>query len=702
MDKKTLILEGLDCANCARKIEERVNNLDYVNSANLNFVTKKLVIEADTSNFDIAVKETKDIVNKLEPHVKVLAEDEIKSDNSENTHNGFNKKLVGKLAISMSLFFVAIIFDFSNNLEFILFLISYIVIGSDVLLTAFKNITKGELFDENFLMSIATIGAFAIGEFSEGVAVMLFYQVGELFQDIAVNKSRKSITSLMDIRPDFANIEVDGVVTKVDPNSVNIGDTIVVKNGERIPLDGTVITGVSMLDTSALTGESVPRTVNIGDDVLSGSINKQNLLKIKVTKTFGESSVSKILDLVENATNKKAPTEQFITKFAKVYTPIVVFIALALAVLPPLFIDTIAFAQSINRALVFLVVSCPCALVISIPLGFFGGIGSASKNGILIKGGNYLEALTNVDTIVFDKTGTLTKGVFEVVEIKPQSNVTVNELLELTAYAESFSTHPIATSIVKKYGYEIDQSLISDYQELSGLGLIARIQEKQVVAGNSKLMDNYNIKYVQPETIGTTIHIAIDNVYSGYIIISDIIKTDSLQAIKELKKVGIKKTIMLTGDSYNVAEKVANQIGVDEFYSDLLPQNKVELLEEIMNRSTNKSKVAFVGDGINDAPVLARADVGVSMGGIGSDIAIEASDIVLMTDEPSKLVDSILISRKTKIVVWQNIMFAMGFKIFVLILGALGYATMWEAVFADVGVALLAIFNAMRVMKYKK
>ncbi len=701
MYKKTFILEGLDCANCARKIEERVNNLESVNSATLNFVTKKLIIESDAIDFEVVKNETTDIVYKLEPHVQVIFEDDNESLNKDKV-TSFDKKQVIKLVISLILFFTTILLDLNKNVEFLLFLVSYIVIGYDVLLTALKNILKGELFDENFLMSIATLGAFAIGEFSEGVAVMLFYQVGELFQDVAVNKSRKSITSLMDIRPDFANIEVDGVVTKVDPNTVNIGDIIVVKNGERIPLDGTIINGISMLDTSALTGESVPRTVNVGDDVLSGSINKQNLLKIKVTKTFGESSVSKILDLVENATNKKAPTEQFITKFAKVYTPIVVMIAVALAILPPLFIDTIAFTQSINRALVFLVVSCPCALVISIPLGFFGGIGSASKNGILIKGGNYLEALTNVDTIVFDKTGTLTKGVFEVVEIKPQHNVSVDELLELTAYAESFSTHPIATSIVKKYSYEIDQSLISEYQELSGLGLVAKIQGKEVIAGNSKLMDKYNINYIKPETIGTTIHVAIDLVYSGYIIISDIIKDDSTDAIKELKKIGIKKTVMLTGDSFVVAEKVAKQLSVDEFYSDLLPQNKVELLEEIMDKSTNKSKVAFVGDGINDAPVLARADIGVSMGGIGSDIAIEASDIVLMTDEPSKLVDSILISRKTKIVVWQNIMFAMGFKIFVLILGALGYATMWEAVFADVGVALLAILNDMRVMKYKK
>ncbi len=702
MNKKTYVLEGLDCANCAIKIEERVNQIEAVNSASLNFVTKKLTIETESKDFESIENESKNIINTLEPHVKFISDEVSRSQEHNHAHQDFSKKQLIKLAISMTLFFLAILLDLDKSFEFILFAISYIIIGYDVLLTAIKNIARGEVFDENFLMSIATLGAFLIGEFSEGVAVMLFYQVGELFQDFAVNRSRKSITSLMDIRPDFANIELDGVVTKVDPNTVNINDIIVVKNGERVPLDGVVITGESMLDTSALTGESVPRTVNVGDDVLSGSINKQNLLKIKVTKTFGESSVSKILDLVENASNKKAPTEQFITKFARVYTPIVVFIALALAVLPPLFIDTITFSQSINRALVFLVVSCPCALVISIPLGFFGGIGSASKNGILIKGGNYLEALTNVDTIIFDKTGTLTKGVFEVVEIHAENNINDDELLKLTAYAESFSTHPIATSIVEKFGANIDQSLISDYQEFSGLGLFANIQGKKVIAGNSKLMNNHNINFKQPETIGTTIHIAIDNVYSGYIIISDIIKEDSENAIKELKKVGIKRIVMLTGDSFNVAEKVAKQLGVDEFYSDLLPENKVERLEDILNTQTGKNKVAFVGDGINDAPVLARADVGVSMGGIGSDVAIEASDIVLMTDEPSKLVDSILISRKTKIVVWQNIMFAMSFKIFVLILGALGYATMWEAVFADVGVALLAIFNAMRVMKYNK
>ena len=557
------------------------------------------------------------------------------------------------------------------------------------------------MFDENFLMSIATVGAFAIGEYPEGVAVMIFYQVGEFFQNYAVNKSRKSITELMDIRPDYANL-CDGDDTReVSPYDVHIGDEIIVKPGEKVPLDGEVISGFSSLNTAALTGEAIPREVSVGDEVLSGFINQQGLIRVRVTKEFNESTVSKILDLVENAGSKKAPTENFITKFARYYTPAVVFTALGLAIIPPLLIEGALFSDWIYRALIFLVVSCPCALVISIPLGFFGGIGGASRQGILIKGGNYLEALNSVDTIVFDKTGTITKGDFMVEKVVSTSHISEDELLYLAALAESMSSHPIAKSVVRAYGKEIKGISIIDYKELAGMGISAKILDKDVFLGNKTLFQSKNITVDSTSEGKTVIYIAINNEYSGYIVISDQIKKDSKKSIGELKKRGIKNIVMLTGDKENVAREVSEEVGVDTYYADLLPQDKVKKIEELKERLPKNKKIVFVGDGINDAPVLARADIGVAMGGLGSDAAIEAADIVLMTDELNKLPIAMMIANKTRTIVWQNIIFALLVKAIVLVLGAGGLATMWEAVFADVGVAVIAVLNAMRVLAYK-
>jgi Cd2+/Zn2+-exporting ATPase len=585
-------------------------------------------------------------------------------------------------------------FELNQRLKLALFLISYLLIGGEVLLRAAKNISKGQVFDENFLMSIATIGAFAIGEYPEGVAVMLFYQVGEAFQDFAVGRSRKSITALMDIRPDFANVKTGGEVRRVSPEEVKVGDFIVVKPGEKIPLDGVVTEGRSALDTSALTGEAIPRDVEPGSEVLSGSINKNGLLTIEVKKLFGESTVSKILDLVQNASGAKAPVENFITKFARYYTPAVVFAAAALAVVPPLALGGV-WSEWINRALVFLVVSCPCALVISIPLSFFGGIGGASRNGILIKGSNYLDALHNVDTVVFDKTGTLTKGVFAVTEIVPANGFAADELLGLAASAESGSNHPIAQSIMKAYGKPALGA--ADYEEAAGHGVRVKIGGRTVLAGNAKLLEG--IEFEKPETAGTVVYLAVDGVFAGHIVIADEVKPDSANAIAELKALGVRKTAMLTGDSRAVGEKIGRELGLDTVCAELLPQHKVEQLEKLFDAKTGKGKLLFVGDGINDAPVLARADIGIAMGGVGSDAAIEAADVVLMTDEPSKIADAIRISKKTRAIVMQNIVFALAVKGVILSLGALGYATMWEAVFGDVGVAVIAILNAMRAMR---
>lgn len=610
-------------------------------------------------------------------------------------------KRLWRIIIGAAVLATAVLLSLNNEwLQIALFIISYIIVGGDVVKRAVKNIFKGQVFDENFLMSIATIGAFFIGEYPEGVAVMLFYQVGELFQSYAVGKSRKSIASLMDIRPDYANVKKGDELVKVDPDEVQIGDIIVIKAGEKIPLDGKVIEGSSMIDTSALTGESVPREVEVGSDILSGCININGVITAEVTKEFGESTVSKILDLVENASSKKSNSEQFITKFARYYTPVVVIIAVFLAIIPPLVIDGATFSDWIYRALAFLVVSCPCALVISIPLSFFGGIGGASKKGVLVKGSNYLEALAETEIVVFDKTGTLTKGVFNVQEIHPEG-VSKEELLELTAHAESYSNHPISRSLKRAYRKEIDNGRISDVEEISGHGVIATVDGKKVMAGNIKLMKMMDIPYFKGELIGTIVHVAVNNKYIGYIVIADEVKEDSAQAIKELKVANIKQTVMLTGDNKSIGSKVAKELGLDKVYAELLPADKVEKLEELFSQKSKKGKLAFVGDGINDAPVLARADIGIAMGGLGSDAAIEASDVVIMTDEPSKIATTMKISKKTLKIAHQNIVFAIGIKIIVLILSAFGITTMWAAIFADVGVTIIAVLNAFRALNVK-
>lgn len=610
-------------------------------------------------------------------------------------------KRLWRIIIGAAVLATAVLLSLNNEwLQIALFIISYIIVGGDVVKRAVKNIFKGQVFDENFLMSIATIGAFFIGEYPEGVAVMLFYQVGELFQSYAVGKSRKSIASLMDIRPDYANVKKGDELVKVDPDEVQIGDIIVIKAGEKIPLDGKVIEGSSMIDTSALTGESVPREVEVGSDILSGCININGVITAEVTKEFGESTVSKILDLVENASSKKSNSEQFITKFARYYTPVVVIIAVFLAIIPPLVIDGATFSDWIYRALAFLVVSCPCALVISIPLSFFGGIGGASKKGVLVKGSNYLEALAETEIVVFDKTGTLTKGVFNVQEIHPEG-VSKEELLELTAHAESYSNHPISLSLKRAYSKEIDNGRISDVEEISGHGVIATVDGKKVMAGNIKLMKMMDIPYFKGELIGTIVHVAVNNKYIGYIVIADEVKEDSAQAIKELKAANIKQIVMLTGDNKSIGSKVAKELGLDKVYAELLPADKVEKLEELFSQKSKKGKLAFVGDGINDAPVLARADIGIAMGGLGSDAAIEASDVVIMTDEPSKIATTMKISKKTLKIAHQNIVFAIGIKIIVLILSAFGITTMWAAIFADVGVTIIAVLNAFRALNVK-
>lgn len=697
VSKKVLVLMGLMCASCSAKIEEKVKRIKGVENAYIDFAAGKLIIEANKKDLNRITKEAIEIIKKIEPEVDVI--DESKKEGHSHSHGeGDNKKELMRLLTGAAFFGIAIVFKFSFWTEFILYFISYILVGGEILLKAGKNIIRGQVFDENFLMAVATIGAFAIGEFPEGVAVMLFYQIGEFMQDLAVNRSRKSITELMDIRPDYANLKIGEDIKKVSPNEVNIGDIIVVKPGEKVPIDGIVVEGKSMVDTSALTGESVPREVNVRDEILGGFINKNGLLSIKVTKEFGESTVSKILDLVQNASSKKAPTENFITKFARFYTPVVVFGALALAIIPPLVIEGATFSEWIYRALIFLVISCPCALVVSIPLGFFGGIGGASKRGILVKGGNYLEALNNVDTVVFDKTGTLTKGVFKVTEIKVKNGISRKQLLEFAAYAESYSNHPIAVSILKEYGKEVNKDDIDSYDEISGHGIKAVVKGKVVLAGNDKLMKKENIDYENVDAAETIVHVVIDKKYAGYIIISDEIKEDSEKAIRELKAIGVNKIVMLTGDNRKVADNVGEKLSLDKVYAELLPQHKVEMVEMLERERKTKGKLIFVGDGINDAPVLARADIGVAMGGLGSDAAIEAADVVLMTDEPSKLVSAIKIAKRTRKIVWQNIIFSLSVKGIVLLLGALGYVTMWAAVFADVGVALIAVLNAMRVL----
>ncbi|MPQ43850.1 heavy metal translocating P-type ATPase [Clostridium tarantellae] len=727
MEVVKLYLEGLNCAGCAVKIENKINKLNGVKEANLNFTTKLLVIETLDKNFNEEIKvETKSIVTQLEPHVKVLdqtiknktikrptyghamktSNKLVKSRKKSHDHShsmgiehSVDKKRLIKFGGAVGLFIIGLAFNLNKNLELIIFLISYLLAGGNIILKAINNIIKGQVFDENFLMTVATIGAFAVGQYPEGAAVMIFYQVGELLQDYAVNKSRKSIADLMDIRPDYANVIKSGVEKRISPENVKINDIIIVKTGEKVPLDGVVINGIASLDTSALTGESLPKDVQVGDEALAGCINKSGLIEIRVTKIFKQSTVAKILDLVENAGNKKAYTEKFITKFARYYTPIVVILAILIAIIPPIFIPQASFSQWVYRALIFLVVSCPCALVVSIPLSFFAGIGLASRNGALIKGGNYLEALNHVETIVLDKTGTLTKGVFKVSKINTENNISKEELHKIAAYAEVYSNHPIAKSIVDSFYPKINKDKIKDYEEIAGMGIKVLINNRKVLAGNIKLMESNNINIKPINAIGTVVYFALENKYIGNIVISDELKNDSIQTIKQLKNVGIKETIMLTGDNKEVGEAIAKECGIDKVYCELLPQDKVSKIEEILNNKSQKGKVAFVGDGINDAPVLARADIGIAMGGIGADAAIEAADVVIMNDEPSKIVTSIKIAKLTKKIVWQNIILSFGVKMLIIILGAFGMATMWEAIFGDVGVTLLAILNCSRIFR---
>ena len=696
--EETYLLEGLGCANCALKMEEEIGRIPGIREVSIDFVSRKMKISPQGGKLSPAdLERVRTIVTEIEGDTRVVAMNaapkpmRISASSLWTAHRADILKIAG----SAVLLALAVLLPLAPLLQLILFTASYLLVGGEILLRAGRNILKGRVFDENFLMSIATVGAILVGEFPEGVAVMLFYQVGELFQDFAVEKSRRSISELMDIRPDSANLLREGEIISVSPEEVLVGETIVVRPGEKVPLDGQVIEGRSALDTSALTGESMPREVKTGSEVMAGFINRNGLLKILVGKSYGESTVSKILELVENASSKKAPTENFITKFARYYTPVVVISALLIAFIPPLVLGG-ELTDWIYRALVFLVISCPCALVVSIPLGFFGGIGGASRRGILIKGGNYLEALNQVDTVVFDKTGTLTKGEFEVTEVTPSPGFTREELLKATAYVESYSSHPIAESIMRAYGRDIQKDKVTGYEEVAGHGVKAVIDEDEVLAGNRKLMIRESISYDDVRALGTVVYVSINGRYAGHLVIADEVKNDAIEAIKDLKSLGIRRIIMLTGDLKAVGDKIGQLVGVDQVFSELLPQDKVSRLEELQAESGGK--VAFVGDGINDAPVLARADIGFAMGALGSDAAIEAADVVLMTDEPGRVATAIRIARRTRTIVWQNIVFALGVKGVFLLMGALGFATMWEAVFADVGVTVIAVINAMRAM----
>ena len=714
-----LRLSGLDCANCANKIEERVNQLELVEEANLNFSTSQLTVFIKESEFKNEVIDAiKQIVKQLEPHVVVEENQHLiekrkshccqgacspstESPKSLDVSKGFNliKEDVG-LWTGVILFLIVIIFNPTAMQAILLYGLSYLCIGRKVLSKAFLNLSRGEFFDENFLMMIATIGAFVIGEYPEAIAVMLFYEIGEIFQSYAVNRSRQSISSLLDIRADHANLVTDSGMQEVSPEVVSINDMIMIKPGERVPLDGEVVEGECYLDTSALTGESVPRLVTVGEEILAGCINTNAVIKVRVTKLVNESTVARILELVENASSKKAKTEKFITKFARIYTPIVVLVAILIAIIPT-FIFQADFSTWLYRALSFLVVSCPCALVVSIPLGFFAGLGGASKQGVLIKGGNYLEALNHVETVVFDKTGTLTKGVFKVNQIKAL-NIVESQFIQLAAYAESQSTHPIATSIVEAYDDVIDTTILSKYEEVAGHGVSVWVGDKHVLIGNAKLMNEANIEVEMVDAIGTIIHMAVDHVYVGYMVISDEIKETAKETITKLKKCGVSKVVMLTGDYEGIAKKVGHELGVDEVYAGLLPHQKVEHVEQLLAHQPKEKNLVFVGDGMNDAPVLARADIGVAMGGIGSDAAIEAADIVLMEDNSIALVKAIKKAKQTSRILYQNIIFALGVKLLVMILVACGLATMWVAVFADVGVTILAVMNSTRTLKIKE
>ncbi|MFP1646861.1 heavy metal translocating P-type ATPase [Enterococcus mundtii] len=690
---KSYQLEGLDCANCAMKIEKKVQAIPGVKEASVNFATGKMMIDADKAVIEAIEKQATEEIHRLEPEVKVI---EVKNQISENHEpEKENKTALLRIIIASLSLLLLFLWKPAEPIRFVTFFAIFVLIGFDVIKQAVVNIRKGQVFDENFLMSIATIGAMMIGEYPEAVAVMLFYQVGEYFQHFAVDQSRRSIRELMAIRPEVAHVITEsGLVTK-QPEEVQIGESVIVKPGERIPLDGTILKGQSLVDTSALTGESLPKEVMNGENVLSGFINKTHPLTIEVKKNYENSTISKLLELVETASSKKAPAEKFITKFARYYTPIVVALAVLLATVPPLLYGG-DFSEWIYRALTFLVISCPCALVISVPLSFFGGIGGASKRGILVKGGNYLELLARTETVVFDKTGTLTKGDFAVQKVV--STIDEKAFMKYVASLENVSTHPIAKAVMDIYSgplYEIEEPA-----EIAGEGINAQVEGQEVLVGNQKLLAHYGIEQPENYEIGTLIYLAIDSQLMGYLVIADTIKSDATFAIETLKKVGVKKTVMLTGDAQKIAEQVAKEVRVDTVYSELLPEDKVEKLEALMRETTQKT--AFVGDGINDAPVLARADVGIAMGGLGSDAAIEAADVVIMNDEPSKLAEAIQISRKTLKIVKQNITFAIGVKVIVLVLGAIGFASMGNAVFADVGVTLIAVLNAMRGLSVKK
>ena len=689
---KSYRLEGLDCANCAMKIEKGVQKINGVKEATVNFTSGKLTIDAEEDHLATIEQETKKVVKELEPDVKVT---EIDKEKVSEHGNEKERNTLFRILFSLAGIALLLLFDFNEPIRLIGYLLIYLLIGYDVVKKAVMNIVKGKIFDENFLMSVATIGAMLIGEYPEAVAVMLFYQIGEYFQGLAVSHSRKSIRELMAIRPETAHVQTAEGLMTVNPEDVQIGQFVLVKPGERIPLDGTIIEGESLVDTSALTGESVPKSVYVGETVLSGFINKNKPFLVQVEKSYENSTISKLLELVENASSKKAPAENFITKFARYYTPVVVGLAVLLAVLPPLVVSGAAFSEWIYRALTFLVISCPCALVISVPLSFFGGIGGASKIGVLVKGSNYLELLAQTETVVFDKTGTLTKGDFSIQTIDTKIDPKI--FMQYIASAEQFSTHPIAQSVLEGYAGPLLPT--TNIQEFAGEGILAEVDGKQVLVGNHKLMERFEISFPSSQEIGTLLYLAIDQSYSGYLVIADTLKEDAVDALVQLKQAGVKNTVMLTGDSKKIADHIGKQVGVDKIYSELLPEDKVQRLEEILQ--SNNKKTAFVGDGINDAPVLARADVGIAMGGLGSDAAIEAADVVIMNDQPSKIAEAIHLAKKTLKIVKQNIVFAIGIKILVLALGAFGFASMGDAVFADVGVTVLAVLNAMRSLHVK-
>ncbi|MCK6016502.1 heavy metal translocating P-type ATPase [Enterococcus faecium] len=690
---KSYRLEGLDCANCAMKIEKGVQKINGVKEATVNFTSGKLTIDAEEDHLATIEQETKKVVKELEPDVKVT---EIDKEKVSEHGNEKKRNTLFRILFSLAGIALLLLFDFNEPIRLIGYLLIYLLIGYDVVKKAVMNIVKGKIFDENFLMSVATIGAMLIGEYPEAVAVMLFYQIGEYFQGLAVSHSRKSIRELMAIRPETAHVQTAEGLMTVNPEDVLIGQFVLVKPGERVPLDGTIIEGESLVDTSALTGESVPKSVYVGETVLSGFINKNKPFLVQVEKSYENSTISKLLELVENASSKKAPAENFITKFARYYTPVVVGLAVLLAVLPPLVVSRAVFSEWIYRALTFLVISCPCALVISVPLSFFGGIGGASKIGVLVKGSNYLELLAQTETVVFDKTGTLTKGDFSIQTIDP-TGIDPKKFMQYVASAEQFSTHPIAQSVLEGYAGPLLPT--ANIQEFAGEGILAEVDGKQVLVGNHKLMERFEISFPSSQEIGTLLYLAIDQSYSGYLVIADTLKEDAVDALVQLKQAGVKNTVMLTGDSKKIADHIGKQVGVDKIYSELLPEDKVQRLEEILQ--SNNKKTAFVGDGINDAPVLARADVGIAMGGLGSDAAIEAADVVIMNDQPSKIAEAIHLAKKTLKIVKQNIVFAIGIKILVLSLGAFGFASMGDAVFADVGVTVLAVLNAMRSLHVK-